>query len=407
MASHCWVVAALAVVVALLFAAAISIPAVVHSLVWSGAARGATPLPNTEAGNTQQYPTRSGAFTFAVTLFNVTNPRAVTEKGAKPVVEEVGPFMYTRAKHRLNVSWDIEGDTFTFREWEPFSFDREETVAASNGRYDDDTNVFVTNVDLVFLGSMPQTGPWIYDEWYQARLLLDGGDETDLLFTTQSVRSFVTGYHRTSGTMPGDIRGEAMRKGRLGVFVDPAGSPGLLDNFTRAAWERDATSKLNVLSIGTKSMDDVLRIREWLGEENGTRPCPWGNIGPLKSAVEWCPGTMWPGSAAHPGFPCCGEKLSPVWGTDAASRARGVLSGGQLPPSMLTLGRAGRPTRISVWAPSLARSIPLINTGEVGAFKITACTFRASQILLFSQFDSLPSHIFQNNKQFYSASEDE
>jgi len=109
----------------------------------------------------------------------------------------------------------------------------------------------------------------------------------------------------------------------------------------------------------------VLRIREWSGEESGTRACPWGNVGPLKSAVEWCPDTMWPGSAAHPGFPCCGEKRTPVWGSAAASRARGVMSGGQLPPSMLALGSADRPTRVAVWAPSLARSIPLINTGEV------------------------------------------
>ena len=242
------VVAVLAVIVVLLVAAAISIPVAVHSVVWSHA----TPLPNTEAGNTQQYPERCGTYTFTVHLFNVTNPWAVTHEGAKPVVRELGPFIYTRAKHRLNVSWDIEADTFTYREWEPFVFDREKTIAASDGRYDDDTNVFVTSVDLVFLGSVPRTGPWLYDEWYQARLLLNGGDETALLFTTQSVRSFVTGYDRSSGKTPGGVRGDAMGEGMSSAFVDPAPSPGLIDNFTRDAWERDARSKLNVLTIGTK-----------------------------------------------------------------------------------------------------------------------------------------------------------
>ena len=38
-------------------------------------------------------------------FFNVTNPVAILE-GAKPMVEEIGPFVYTEMKKKLDVEWD-------------------------------------------------------------------------------------------------------------------------------------------------------------------------------------------------------------------------------------------------------------------------------------------------------------
>jgi hypothetical protein len=180
------ILGALAVVLTI---SAIAMPPILSSVIRTQALAASPPLPRTLNGNAIQFPMANGKYHHYAYLFNITNPRAILERGAKPNLVEVGPFVYRRVKRRENVSWDLGADTMTFAEWEPFWFDREATLKASNGRYDDDTAVMITTLDFVFLGSLPQIGPLLFKTWYEARRLTSGGDETQVCICF--VRSFV------------------------------------------------------------------------------------------------------------------------------------------------------------------------------------------------------------------------
>nr|CAI5832878.1 unnamed protein product [Callosobruchus analis] len=77
-------------------------------------------------------------FTFKVHIFNIKNPDEIME-GAKPVVEEVGPFVYREFKWKSEVKRDPSGE-ISYDEYSIFRFDKE-----ASGKYSEDDVVTVLN----------------------------------------------------------------------------------------------------------------------------------------------------------------------------------------------------------------------------------------------------------------------
>ena len=50
--------------------------------------------------------------------------------GAKVHVEEIGPFVFKAEKVKLNISWNKDNDTVTYREWTRHIFDQDATKNA-------------------------------------------------------------------------------------------------------------------------------------------------------------------------------------------------------------------------------------------------------------------------------------
>tara|TARA_B110000208_G_scaffold75374_1_gene96919 strand:- start:610 stop:1536 length:927 start_codon:yes stop_codon:yes gene_type:complete len=188
-----------------------------------------------------------------------------------------------------------------------------------------------------------------------------------LLYTQQSVRNLVVGYDRTAPV------------GKAKIPLDPAKMIGFLNNFTRAEWLADVSSRPTVLRVaatgGPSSLRDVTRLVSWRGQVVPRVACPWGNNGPDGGIIEWCPdGAAWP----NPSFPCCGVVDADTWGSVRGTQAGGVMSGYQFTPFDIVLGSEAHPSRTSVWSDGVNRAVPLVNTGATmevagvaGAVKLT------------------------------------
>ncbi|VEN39165.1 unnamed protein product [Callosobruchus maculatus] len=78
-------------------------------------------------------------FTFKVYIYNIKNPDDIME-GAKPVMEELGPFVYKVYKWKSEVKRDEMDGEISYNEYQRYEFDKE-----ASGKYNEDDVVTVMN----------------------------------------------------------------------------------------------------------------------------------------------------------------------------------------------------------------------------------------------------------------------
>ncbi|OXU27338.1 hypothetical protein TSAR_000062 [Trichomalopsis sarcophagae] len=86
---------------------------------------------------------------FKVYFFNVSNPDEV-QNGAKPIVKEVGPYVYDEYRHKYDITED-EDDTFSYNQTQLFSFNEN----ASKPNKEDD-NIIVAHLPLMVISLMAE-----------------------------------------------------------------------------------------------------------------------------------------------------------------------------------------------------------------------------------------------------------
>lgn len=118
-------------------------------------------------------------------LFHVLNPQEVS-KGAKPELEEVGPYVFTEQHHKARLVWNVNG-TVSYRQVRTWHFLPE----LSRGSLDD--NVTILNPAAATMGNMVDVH--VASIWRpMVNLFLNGINET--LFVTKTVREIIfDGYH--------------------------------------------------------------------------------------------------------------------------------------------------------------------------------------------------------------------
>ena len=101
-----------------------------------------------------------------VYVFEITNPSEIL-KGDKVRVKERGPFVYAVVKQKINVAWDKYGeDEVTYQDWTHYKFDREKTMAETNGKHKSDNETF-TVVNAFFWGMEAQAGKEIWKLYFK------------------------------------------------------------------------------------------------------------------------------------------------------------------------------------------------------------------------------------------------
>ena len=210
-------------------------------------------------------------------IFNVTNPYEVLKHGAKVHVEEIGPFVFKAEKVKLNISWNKNNDTVTYREWTHHIFDQDATKNAlitSNKKkgkqYNvnwNDTNVRFTVVNGFFWGMRPQAGDAVWNLYFEKY------SEFDKMFSILSVDEIINGY------------GE-------GIFKFPGLQPNQL--------KPGNAPPPHTVYVGEKYPDLIGQFVKWknMGPELKVQ-CPWED-------------TFYKNTCTKSKFPCCGG-TSNVW----------------------------------------------------------------------------------------------
>ena len=127
-------------------------------------------------------------------FFNWTNPDDIYLNGTKPVLEELGPYRFTELSDKVDIVWNDENSTVSYRKKSLYYFDEE----GSQGRLDD----MVTTVNIAALSAGNEIQ--IYNsrlQYYYYIFLnsrtcqtLDISDEERCFDRTDSLWTRVVGY---------------------------------------------------------------------------------------------------------------------------------------------------------------------------------------------------------------------
>ncbi|KAK9736318.1 CD36 family [Popillia japonica] len=120
---------------------------------------------------------------FKVYAFHVVNPDAILE-GARPIVQEVGPFVYNQYRRKENIQYDRLTDTYTYTQRQVYEFNEELSA------FSEDTTITVLNIALqgVFL-TINETVAVLVNEYWRDMF---GGDGYFLNIPAKSL--FFEGY---------------------------------------------------------------------------------------------------------------------------------------------------------------------------------------------------------------------
>jgi hypothetical protein len=262
----------------------IGLPTVVSQGIKAGV-RGNVIIDTPEAKGFRQFRNKSfgGSSYMEFYFFNITNPHHVL-KGQKPVLEEIGPFVYDQSQIREDFKWSWLLDTLSYRQHSEYQFNRAKTLELSNGKYSTD-KVPITTMNLVFSGLKAAVGEKYLWEACEA---LGWRSELQRVFTTRLVIEMLHGYQEHVAILP-----------HLGEI--PVSYPGLFPNVSKTedpSWKHKSTMK-----VGALNSDDAYELVSWMDMEEIKAECPWGT-NPLSPCDET--------------YPCCKtdtEPLVPVWGT--------------------------------------------------------------------------------------------
>jgi len=211
-------------------------------------------------------------------------------EGAKPSVEEIGPFVFKSYQYRYNVTWDKMNDTMEYRQHNFYVFDAEQTKINTNGRFETD-DVEMLTLNMVFLAMQSQIGDAY---WHIVCDYLLWKDDFSRLFTFKTIHELMDGYET-------DVE-------ILGAKI-PIAFPGIYPNYTKKELDPSYINP-SVMRVGENNEDDLFQLVQYQGMKTLTSECPWGASS--LPGGKYCPNE----------WPCCQTKGQdnhvPTWLPDKA-----------------------------------------------------------------------------------------
>jgi len=145
-----------------------------------------------------------------VYLFNVSNPKEVSSTGAKPILKEVGPFVFDEYHKKVKIQWNENNDTVTYQQIRTYFLDKVQSTKAM------DEPVTIINAPGAVLGALVEP----MSPFLRTMVQLGISALKEKLFVTQTPQDIVfDGY-----TDP--ILDAAKTLAELGVKI-----PGQMDKF--------------------------------------------------------------------------------------------------------------------------------------------------------------------------------
>ncbi|XP_076446440.1 lysosome membrane protein 2-like isoform X2 [Babylonia areolata] len=121
---------------------------------------------------------------FQVWMQHVANADEVVQQGAKPVLEQMGPYTYREKREKINITFDDNNTTISYRERQWYFFDRNASVGPETDNFTTVSLPMLTIVNLVRF------------EYFWVKDLLDFllSKTNEHLFVNLSVEELMWGY---------------------------------------------------------------------------------------------------------------------------------------------------------------------------------------------------------------------
>lgn len=222
---------------------------------------------------------------YKIYVFNITNPDGILI-GEKPVVEELGPFVYDNNQIRDDIRWSDDGNEMSFRQKTNYYFNKEMTMRMSNGEFDSD-DIAVTTMNFMFYGAKAILGlnastkvvipcsEEVLDicgpkkplenvmniSWKQFP-----GTEKERMFTLKTVRQIAVGYVATA---------PPPRNNTDELPIPPTPVPGIVGNLSNTQ-DIDYLTR-SAFKTGKSDIADVRQYTEWRNYSTNMQICPFQN----------------------------------------------------------------------------------------------------------------------------------
>ncbi|XP_028398095.1 lysosome membrane protein 2-like [Dendronephthya gigantea] len=190
-------------------------------------------------------------------FFNVVNPDEVVKDGAKPVLEEKGPYTLLSYQKKFNITWQDKDGTVSYDEKSWFIYDSASSCESCDLYNDKITTV---NMPLMVVVEMLKK----YPDFFHWKRLVGGilRRYKETLFMTRKVNDLIWGYEDPLLVEINKLRNET-------VAALPA-----LNNFFP-----NVTSKIfllqnntlqgrTVVYTGVKNIEDIQKWKSWKGKNN-------------------------------------------------------------------------------------------------------------------------------------------
>ncbi|XP_025087249.1 lysosome membrane protein 2-like isoform X1 [Pomacea canaliculata] len=205
---------------------------------------------------------------FQIWVFDVTNHDEVLKLGAKPNLNQIGPFTYRETRRKGNITF-TDHDTVLYREKQWFVFDR----SLSCSKCDETRNFTTVNLPMLTIANLVQYEYNVVKDIVDFMLRLS----KEHLFINLTVADLLWGYEdsllKDAKTVFGLFNISLKMDDKFGLFYQKNGSDtGLYEIYT-----------------GTDSLDHFAEILRWNGNETLDF---WTT--PIANMINGSDGTMYP-----------------------------------------------------------------------------------------------------------------
>ncbi len=135
---------------------------------------------------------KGGAGAGGYYLFNLTNEEQFI-KGAKPILEEIGPFVYQTDKSgKLDVTWNEDASLITYKSWSTKKYDKE-----NSWNKVDDTKCNITNINPGYLGILAnrKSDLGLFMSMFPRMLTIMQSEAVPIIEARMAEQEFEPGYY--------------------------------------------------------------------------------------------------------------------------------------------------------------------------------------------------------------------
>ncbi len=185
-------------------------------------------------------------------FFDIVNPDEV-KQGAKPVLEERGPYSYITHTQKVNITWQQSNATASYDEKTWYIFDSSTSCVSCDPFHDEITTI---NIPLMTVAGMLKNYPDFLHWKMLVSIFLESYNEQ--LFITRKVHDLLSGYEDPLLAELSKLREEIPG---LKNIIPPISSTVILQ-------PNNTLQGRTVVHTGAKDIQNVEQWKSWKGEDN-------------------------------------------------------------------------------------------------------------------------------------------
>ncbi|XP_063852243.1 lysosome membrane protein 2-like isoform X3 [Scylla paramamosain] len=201
-------------------------------------------------------------------LFNVTNPEEIRFNGAKPVLEQVGPYTYEEVRVKYAFDWSKEG-TVSYLQNKSYIFSPELSGERRESDLITSINVLMVLASHVFQGRQDLISSTIWTQLEASLDLFETHEAGDILFYGYDLPAFNFDFSGLGNLVPKLDETEGW-SGTLADVMDQMGFQDVpqvvLDNkLALLLGVNNTDDKVYEVKTGSDGMGDFMNIQSWNG----------------------------------------------------------------------------------------------------------------------------------------------